>query len=80
MLFDPSEWLSKFMQLTQMSWDFKSFILGLGIGYITLAWTFENYVFTALAKYIGVLKTWITRTAKQRKTYKIMLEQMQRPQ
>jgi len=76
MLFDPSEWLAKFMQLTYMSWDFRLFILMLGIGYIALAWTSENYVLPRLAKYIGVLQTWVTRSPKQRKTYKLVIEEM----
>jgi cation-transporting P-type ATPase 13A2 len=76
MLFDPSQWLAKFMQLTEMSWDFKTFILVLGIGYITLAWTSENYILPRLAKYLGILKTMITRKPKKRKAYKLVLEQM----
>jgi cation-transporting ATPase 13A3/4/5 len=76
MLFDPSEWLAKFMQLTYMSWDFRCFILILGIGYIALAWIAENYVLPKLGKYIGVLHIWVTGTPKQRKTYKLVLEQM----
>ena len=77
MLFDPSDWLAKFMQLTAMSWDFKIFILVLGIGYIALAWASENYLLPRLAKYLGVLKTSITRRPKQRKAYKLVLEKMQ---
>jgi cation-transporting ATPase 13A2 len=76
MLFDPSKWLAKFMQLTPMSWDFKSFILVLGIGYIALAWIAENYLLPRLAKYLGFLKTSITRKPKQRKAYKLVLEQI----
>lgn len=76
MLFDPSESFAKFMQLTKMSWDFRSFLLVLGIGYIALAWTTENYVFPRLAKYLGVLKTAVTRTPKRRKAYKLVLEEM----
>ncbi|KAF8859586.1 P-type ATPase-like protein [Acephala macrosclerotiorum] len=76
MLFDPSESFAKFMQLTPMSWDFKSFILVLGVGYIALAWATENYVFPRLAKYLGMLKTRISRTPKKRKAYKLILEEM----
>lgn len=76
MLVDPSRWLASFMQLTQMAGDFKTFILILGVGYIALAWTSEHYVFPRLAKYIGVLRTCITRTKKERKLYKTILEQM----
>jgi cation-transporting P-type ATPase 13A2 len=76
MLFDPSESVAKFMQLTKMSWDFKSFILILGIGYIASAWASENYLLPRLAKYLGSLKTAIMRKPKQRKAYKIVLEKM----
>jgi cation-transporting ATPase 13A2 len=78
MLFDPSESFAAFMQLTPMSWDFKSFILVLGIGYVALAWTAENYLLPRLAKYLGVLKTAITRTPKKRKTYKLVLEELRK--
>jgi cation-transporting ATPase 13A2 len=76
MLFDPSEWLAKFMQLTPMSWGFRSFILVLGIGYIAIAWTSEQYLLPRLAKCIGILKTAVTRKPKQRKQYKLVLEEM----
>jgi cation-transporting ATPase 13A2 len=76
MLFDPSESVAKFMQLTKMSWDFRSFVLALGIGYIVLAWSSENYVLPRLAKYLGKLKTTVTRKPKRRKAYKIVLEEM----
>ncbi|KAK6584524.1 hypothetical protein PZA11_002748 [Diplocarpon coronariae] len=76
LLFDPSEGLVKFMQLTKMDWDFKSFILILGIGYIALAWTSENYLFPRLVKYLGVMKTSVTGKPKKRKEYKTVLENM----
>jgi cation-transporting P-type ATPase 13A2 len=76
MLFDPSEWLSNFMQLTDMSWDFKTFILALGLGYTVVAWTSENYLLPRLAKYQGALKTRLTRNPKKRKEYKLILEAM----
>jgi cation-transporting ATPase 13A2 len=76
MLFDPSPGLVKFMQLTPMDWDFKSFILILGVGYIALAWMSENHLFPRLAKYLGMLNTKITGKPKQRKAYKLVLEQM----
>lgn len=76
MLFDPSQWLTNFMQLTELSWDFEVFILVLGIGYISLAWSSENYLLPKLGKYLGILKTSMTRKPKQRKTYKLVLEEM----
>lgn len=76
MLFDPSEWLTWFMQLTPMTWDFKLFIIFLGLGYIALSWTAENYLLPRLAKWIGVLKIRVARKPKERKIYKLVLEQM----
>lgn len=76
MLFDPSKWVAQFMQLTWMSPDFRSFILVLGIGYIAISWTSEQYLLPRFAKYIGMLKTSITRKPKQRKQYKLVLEEM----
>lgn len=65
------------MQLTKMTWDFKMFILVLGIGYISVAWTSENYILPRLAKSLGALKTKISQKPKDRKKYKLVLEQMQ---
>lgn len=76
MLFDPSEWLSDFMQLTAMTLDFKTFILVLGIGYISVAWTSENYVLPRLAKWLGYVKEKVLRREKSRKTYKLVAEEM----
>lgn len=76
MLFDPSPGLASFMQLTPMDWDFKTFILVLGIGYIAVSWITEHYVFPKLSKYLGVLKVKISRKPKQRKAYKLVLEHM----
>jgi cation-transporting ATPase 13A3/4/5 len=76
MLFDPSEWLSSFMQLTNMTWDFKTFILVLGLGYIAVAWTSENYLLPRVAKGLGLFKTKVLGRKKQRKAYKLVLEQM----
>ncbi|TAQ90389.1 hypothetical protein B7494_g1281 [Chlorociboria aeruginascens] len=76
MVFDPSKWLASFMQLTEMSWDFRSFILLLGASYFALAWAAENYLLPRLAKYLGFLKIFLTKMPKQRKAYKIIMEQM----
>lgn len=76
MLLDPSKWMSSFMQLTDMRWDFKIFILTLGAGYIVLAWSLENYILPRLAKVLGILQTMVSRTPKEKKKYKAVLEQM----
>lgn len=64
------------MQLTYMKWDFKVFLLTLGIGYIVVAWTSENYILPRLAKSLGALKTKVSGTLKERKEYKVILEEM----
>ena len=76
LLFDPSAGVAKFMQLTKMDWDFKTFILLLGIGYIAIAWVSENYVFPRVAKYLGALKTFVSGKPKKRKQYKNVLQEM----
>jgi len=76
MLLDPSKWLLSFMQLTDMKWDFKVFILTLGAGYIAIAWSLENYILPRLAKLLGDLLIMVSRTPKEKKKYKLVLEQM----
>lgn len=75
MLFDPADWLYKFMQLTSMTWDFRVFIMVLGIGYFVLAWVCEQYVFQRIAKYIGKLRERFGKK-KERKQYKLIQERM----
>ena len=80
MLFDPSPWVIKLMQLTDMSTSFRVFLLILGIGSFALSYASERYVFPRLAKLIGSAKDRLRkggRAAKQRKQYKIVLDTMQ---
>ncbi|RDL35105.1 Cation-transporting ATPase [Venustampulla echinocandica] len=77
MLFEPPGWLSRFMQLTEMSWDFKVFLLVLGVGYFALAWISEHYILPRLARFLGTLNESITKKSKVRKQYKLILEEMQ---
>ena len=77
MLLDPGAGLSKFMQLTEMPVDFKVFILGLALGGLACAWVAERYLFLWLARHIGKIHDHIwPRHLKQRKQYKILLDQM----
>lgn len=76
MLIDPSDWLVKFMQLTALTWDFRAFILVLGIGYVVLAWISEKFILPRLAKLIGQTKEKFSKTPKQRKAYKVIQEEM----
>lgn len=76
MLIDPSDWLAQLMQLTVMPWDFRAFILVLGIVYVVLAWLAEKYVLPRLAKLIGQTKERFSQTPKPRKAYKVIREEM----
>lgn len=75
LLFDPAEWLYKLMELTYMSWDFKLFILVLGIGGFAIAYLSERLFFPKLARSIGKFKVRIRpKWRKKRKQYKIIQE------
>lgn len=79
MLLDPARWLSRFMDLTEMSLTYEVYLLllaavGFGIAYIA-----ERYFFPVLAKGIGRLNKRIRPTrGKKRKQYKEILEDMER--
>ncbi|KAK3373986.1 hypothetical protein B0T24DRAFT_576743 [Lasiosphaeria ovina] len=68
--------LESLMQLTYISWDFKFFIVVLGVSYLGLAYIGEHYVFQRLARLIGHAKQSFTKQAKNRKQYKVIREQM----
>jgi len=76
MLLDPSKWLAQFMQLTEMTIDFRIFILILGIGYFGLAWSAEKYVLPRVAKVLGHIIQSFKKKPKQRKAYKLVQEKM----
>jgi len=77
MLTDPADWLQNFMDLTDMSISYKLFLLALAtVGFI-VAYLAERYVFLAMAKYIGKLKTLLRPShPKKRKRYKEILDEM----
>lgn len=74
--FAPTRRIKKFMQLTTISPSFKVTLLVLGVIYLILAWIGENYLFQRLARGFGRAKLAITKKAKKRKEYKIILERM----
>ena len=59
-----------------MSWNFKGFIIAIGVGYLALAWVGENYVFQRVARVVGQIKEKATNKSKQRKEYKVIQEGM----
>ncbi|KAL2163138.1 hypothetical protein VTH06DRAFT_6974 [Thermothelomyces fergusii] len=76
MVISPPAWLSSFMQLTYLSWDFELVITGLGALYFVVAWTGEHLLFQSLARLIGRLKVSVLKRTKVRKQYKVIQEQM----
>ncbi|KAK0392169.1 hypothetical protein NLU13_1667 [Sarocladium strictum] len=76
MLLSPSRWIRHTMQLTNMSWDYKLFLLGLGVAYLVTAWIFERHLSRQLAKLVGRWKERATGETKKRKAYKIIEDQM----
>jgi len=76
MLLDPAVWLARFMQLTDMSLNFRIFVLVLGCGYFLLAWVAEKHLLPRLAKLLGLAKEKLGKFPKQRKTYKLIQAKM----
>lgn len=79
MLFRPSSWVKRVMQLTYLSDGFATWLLGLAIGGFLFAWFAERTIFPQLARIIGHLKiAMLPGHQKQRRRYKILLEEMNR--
>ncbi|KAL7625454.1 hypothetical protein AAE478_004674 [Parahypoxylon ruwenzoriense] len=76
MVFAPAHRIEKFMQLTNISSSFKATLIVLGVVYLIAAWLGENYVFQGFARRLGRAKLAITKKAKKRKEYKVILERM----
>ena len=77
MVLEPAHWLRKLMQLTKMSYSFKTTLIGLGIIYFVLAWVSENYIFPRLSRALGKARLALSNKPKQRKEYKVIAERMQ---
>lgn len=76
MLLSPAHWVRHTMQLTKMSWDYKLFLLSLGVVYLVIAWVFERHLSRHLSKLMGRWKEMATGRTKQRKAYKIIDDEM----
>ena len=77
MLFDPAEWLSRFMDLTEMSLDFELILLVLATLWFVVAYVAERQIFPVIAKLIGRLRRSMRPSRpKKRKRYKEILEEM----
>ncbi|KAJ2900185.1 hypothetical protein MKZ38_002544 [Zalerion maritima] len=76
MVVQPFHGLRKLMQLTNMTMDFKGYILGMGAAYLVIAWTAEKLLFLRLAKWIGKMKIKVRGKPKQRKEFKEIEERV----
>ncbi|KAF4959932.1 hypothetical protein FGADI_1435 [Fusarium gaditjirri] len=74
MILTPAQWVIDLMQLTDMSWDYELFLIGLGVAYFVVAWAFEHFLALRLARLIGSVKQSVTGKAKKRKEYKVIAE------
>ncbi|KAJ4363356.1 hypothetical protein N0V95_001129 [Ascochyta clinopodiicola] len=74
MLFDPADWVMRWMELTDMDVSFKVFLLALGLGNFAVAYLAEHLLLPGLAKWIGVAKVRVGGEAwrKKRKEYKVI--------
>ena len=76
MLLNPVHWVRHTMQLTKMNWDYKLFLIVLGLFYLAIAWVFERHISQHLAKLLGHWKEKATGRTKQRKAYKVIDDEM----
>lgn len=76
MVVGPAHWIKELMELSYMEWDYKLFLIVLGLAYFAFAWIFEKYLAMRLARVIGHAKQRITGRAKMRKKYKVIREEM----
>ena len=78
MLFTPDRWVTRVMQLTFMSADFACWLLALAVGNFVLCWLAEKVFFLRLAQGLGRLYTYLRPAyRKQRRQYKMLLDEMQ---
>lgn len=77
MLLDPADWLYDLMDFTDLSNNFKIFLLALGVGGFACSYAAEMYLFPALAKFVGKTKERLFPSLKKkRKEYKLIMEGM----
>ncbi|RDA92278.1 hypothetical protein CP533_5486 [Ophiocordyceps camponoti-saundersi (nom. inval.)] len=74
----PARWLGELMELTPMSWDYRLFLVGLGISFLSLSWAYETYASMPLSRWLGVIARSLTGKGKQRKQYKEIREEIRR--
>jgi cation-transporting P-type ATPase 13A2 len=77
LLFDPSEGIRNFMDLTYTSTHFEIFLLVLALGWFACAYGADRFVFPVLARWIGAVKARLRPAhPKKRKEYKVIAENL----
>lgn len=76
MVLGPAHWLKKLMQLSYMSSSYELLLIGLGVLFLGLGWTFETMVAGKLARAIGRWNLKLSGAVKQRKKYKTIENSM----
>ncbi|KAF9882968.1 hypothetical protein FE257_004372 [Aspergillus nanangensis] len=78
MLLGPSKWVVQLMQLTYISTNFAWWLLGLAICTFLFSYMAEHTIFPKLARGLGhVQLAFRPNHRKQRRQYKVLLEEMQ---
>ncbi|KAI9037383.1 putative P-type ATPase [Aspergillus affinis] len=79
MLFKPSEWVSRIMQLTFLSDQFALWLLVLAVGAFSFSWVAECLLFPRLARALRRMYTFLRpHHQKQRRQYKLLLEEIRK--
>lgn len=76
LLVGPVDWLSSLMQLTEMSTNFKGFIVLIAVAGLITSVFLERFVLPQLAKTIGRVKLALRPSSRKRKLYKLLEEEM----
>ncbi|PLB51778.1 hypothetical protein P170DRAFT_443914 [Aspergillus steynii IBT 23096] len=77
MLFKPSEWVTKIMQLTFVSKEFALWLFALAVGTFFVSWLAECMLFPRLARALKRMYASLRpHHQKQRREYKVLLEEM----
>ncbi|KAM3548455.1 hypothetical protein ARSEF4850_009404 [Beauveria asiatica] len=70
MVAGSSRWLNKLMELTKMPWEYRLFLVSLGLLYLGVGWVFERHAAIPLSRVFGKIKIAATGHRKQGKQYK----------
>lgn len=73
--FGPPDWLANAMDLTETSVSFRFVIIAAGLVYLCLAKVGESWGFVALARAVGWARSTFFGYKKDRKKYKLLLEE-----